>query len=114
MVGELSALHAFVVGGDKRESPARIPTGFLGAVLQKDARGAVIGHIYRNDPDYPETSSPLGRPELRIHEGDVITAGDNMAWVDVSDILLLLWYKAGVSAKKLSVEWEGLCYYEIV
>ncbi len=78
MVGELSALHTFVFGGDKRQSPDRIPVGFLGAVLRHDPRGAVISHIYRGDPDYPEVSSPLRRPELPIHEGDLITAVNNV------------------------------------
>ncbi|HUB61360.1 MAG TPA: S41 family peptidase [Puia sp.] len=77
MVGELSALHTFVYGGDKRISPDRIPTGFLGARLTRTPRGYTIEHIYQSDPDYPDQSSPLDKPELRIHEGDIITAVDN-------------------------------------
>ncbi|HXB07766.1 MAG TPA: PDZ domain-containing protein, partial [Puia sp.] len=90
MVGELSALHTFVYGGDKRTSPDRIPAGFLGAVLHKEDRGVLIGHIYRSDPDYPEESAPLLRPELHIREGDIITAVNNVPLNQVADISVLL------------------------
>ncbi len=39
MVGELSALHTFVYGGDKRTSPDIIQAGFLGATLSKADNG---------------------------------------------------------------------------
>lgn len=76
MVGELSALHIFVVGGDFREGTDQIKPGGLGAVLSYDHahKGGRIEHIYQSDPDYPERASPLAKPGLGIVEGDVIQA----------------------------------------
>lgn len=114
MVGELSALHTFVYGGEKRTSPDQIPSGFLGAVLHKEARGAVIGHIYRSDADYPEEGSPLARPELHIREGDIITAVNNVAVNQVADISVLLANKVGVPVKLDLVDKTGRAYAEVV
>ena len=74
MVGELSALHTFVVGGDQRESPDSIKLGALGARLEHDtpAGGFRVAHIYQSDPDYPQRSSPLARPGVNVHEGDIL------------------------------------------
>ncbi len=74
MVGELSALHIFVVGGDQRESPDKIKLGALGARLERDAAGGGyrVAHIYQSDSDYPQRSSPLARPGINIHEGDIL------------------------------------------
>ncbi len=69
VVGELSALHTFVGGGDKRTAPDQIEIGNLGALLKR-MKGFVIEHIYESDPDFPDFSSPLRKPELRIKEGD--------------------------------------------
>ena len=114
MVGELSALHTFVYGGDKRVPQDRIPTGFLGASLTKDAKGAVIGHIFRSDPDYPEDESPLARPELHVREGDIITAVNNVALGQVADISVLLANKVGVPVKLDLVDRTGRAYAEVV
>ncbi|HEY4336348.1 MAG TPA: S41 family peptidase, partial [Puia sp.] len=114
MVGELSALHTFVYGGDKRTSPDQIPTGFLGAVLHKDARGAVIGHIYRSDEDYPDERSPLLRPELHIREGDIITAVNNVPLNQVADISVLLANKVGVPVKLDLTDRTGRSFAEVV
>ena len=74
MVGELSALHIFVHGGDHREAPDKIKTAGLGASLVRDASrgGWRVEHIYRADPDYPNKLSPLVRPGVDVKEGDVI------------------------------------------
>jgi tricorn protease len=114
MVGELSALHTFVYGGDKRASPDRIPVGFLGARLRKTARGVVIDHIYQSDPDYPDMSSPLDKPELRIHEGDLITAVDNAPMDGTPDISMLLANKVNVPVKLSLVDRSGRAYEEVV
>ncbi len=76
IVGELSALHTFVVGGDIRRGEDQISPASLGARLVRDepAGGYRIAHIYASDPDYPEQLSPLAKPGLNIREGDVITA----------------------------------------
>ncbi len=75
MVGELSALHIFVSGGDLRRGSVNAPPSSLGARLEKDvnAGGFRIRHIYRSDPDYPDELSPLALAHSRIREGDVIT-----------------------------------------
>ena len=75
MVGELSALHITVRGGDIRQGNTSAPPSSLGASLEKDeaAGGFRIKHIYLSDPDYPENMSPLARAHSKIKEGDVIT-----------------------------------------
>jgi tricorn protease len=90
MVAELSALHTFVYGGDKRRSPDFIQTGFLGALLTKNDKGLTIKHIYRSDPDYLDFSSPLNKPELKIKEGDIITEVNNVSLKTVQNIAELL------------------------
>jgi tricorn protease len=72
-VGELSALHTSVRGGDLRadENDVSVPT--LGARIVRTAEGDRIDYVYQSDPDYPEEMSPLADPDLGISEGDVIT-----------------------------------------
>jgi len=114
MVGELSALHTFVYGGDKRVSPDRIPFGFLGAQLRRTSRGVVIEHIYQSDPDYPDQTSPLDKPELRIREGDIITAVDNAPVDGTPDISMLLANKVNVPVKLSLMDRSGRAYEEVV
>ncbi len=75
VVGELSALHIYVRGGDIRKGSDKAPPSSLGARLEKDkaAGGFRIKQIYLSDPDYPGEMSPLARAHSRIKEGDVIT-----------------------------------------
>ena len=92
MVGELSALHIFVFGGDLRESPDNIPVGALGARLVRDepAGGYRVAHIFQTDPDYPEAASPLLQPGVDVHEGDVIekvNGVDTLSAPDLSELL---------------------------
>ena len=74
MVGELSALHTFVRGGDIRRGPEQVQLSSLGAVLDRDpaAGGYVVQHIYKSDPDRPDKAPPLSRPGVDVSEGDVI------------------------------------------
>ncbi|UCF38133.1 MAG: PD40 domain-containing protein, partial [Acidobacteriota bacterium] len=76
LVGELSALHVSVRGGDLREGPEDIEVPSLGARLKRDegAGGFRIDYIYRSDPDYPDEISPLADPDLDLGIGDVITS----------------------------------------
>jgi tricorn protease len=76
LVGELSALHTFVYGGDTRRSQDQIGLASLGARLSRDekAGGYRIQHIFRADPNYLDVSSPLSQPGLTIKEGDVVLA----------------------------------------
>jgi tricorn protease len=75
LVGELSALHVSVRGGDLRKGPDQVPVATLGARLVRDesAGGYRIDYIYKSDPDYPAELSPLADPDLDIREGDIIT-----------------------------------------
>jgi tricorn protease len=114
MVGELSALHTFVGGGDKRSSSDQIPTGSLGATFKKDAQGLTITHIYHSDPDFPEQASPLNRPELHIREGDRITAVNNVPLSQVADIAVLLENKVHVPVKLDLTDATGRPYEEVV
>ncbi|OOQ59697.1 S41 family peptidase [Mucilaginibacter pedocola] len=113
MVGELSALHTFVYGGDKRTSPDRTQTGLLGASLNKTANGFAIGHIYKSDPDY-DFSSPLAKPELRIKEGDVITEVNNVPLKDVANVGELLANKVNIPVKLTLLDKGKKSYEQVV
>jgi tricorn protease len=92
VVGELSALHTSVRGGDLRQGDDRIPVATLGARLLRDpgAGGYRIDYIYQSDPDYPDEMSPLADPDVDIHAGDVIEAVNGVATLEVPDIGALL------------------------
>ncbi len=97
VVGELSALHTAVRGGDLREGPDDVNVASLGARTRLDpaAGGHVIEHIYKNDPDYPDERSPLADPALGIDEGDVIVAVNGQPTAEVPDVGALLRGQAG-------------------
>ncbi|MFO7733140.1 MAG: S41 family peptidase [Candidatus Aminicenantes bacterium] len=97
LVGELSALHTFVRGGDLRQGADSVSPGSLGARLVRDekAGGYRIERIFRSDPEYPERSSPLSKPLLGIREGDVITAIDGVPALSAADPAVLLRNTAG-------------------
>jgi tricorn protease len=92
VVGELSALHVSVRGGDMREGPEEIEVASLGARLVRDpaAGGDRIERIWRPDPSYPEWRSPLADPYLGIAEGDVIVAINGTQVLSVPDAGVLL------------------------
>ena len=98
MVSELSALHTFVHGGDTRKPDDQIELAALGARLRRDekAGGYVVEHIYRYDPDLPDTAPPFGRPESLVAEGEVIVSVDGQSMLTVADERALLRGKAGV------------------
>ena len=76
LMGELSALHVSVRGGDLRQGADQVRVASLGARLVRDeaAGGFRIDYIYQSDPDYPDELSPLADPDLDIREGDVIVS----------------------------------------
>jgi tricorn protease len=94
-VGELSALHTGVYGGDHRKGPDEIKIPTLGARLARDEDGYRVDYIYRSDPDYPETRSPLADPDLGIGEGDVIESVNGVDALSVHDIGALLRNQGG-------------------
>ena len=75
-IGELSALHTSVRGGDLRSGPDQVALASFGARLARDeaAGGYRIDYIYQGDPDYPDELSPLADPDLEIEVDDVIVA----------------------------------------
>ena len=92
MVGELSALHTSVRGGDLRSGDDNVRVASLGARLARDpgAGGYRIDYIYRNDPDYPHELSPLADPGLGISDGDVILEVNGQDVLSVWDMGALL------------------------
>jgi tricorn protease len=97
MVGELSALHTFVQGGDVRRTADHVDIATLGAQLRRDekAGGYVVEHIYAHDPDLPNLAPPLAKPDSFVKEGEVITTIDGTDVLSVSDEGALLRNKAG-------------------
>jgi tricorn protease len=96
-VGELSALHTSVRGGDLREGNDDIGVPTLGARMFRDpaAGGYRIDYIYQTDPDYPDEMAPLADPDHDVHAGDVIEAVNGVATLSVRDIGALLRNQAG-------------------
>ena len=92
MVGELSALHIFVYGGDMRRGTDAVAPASLGALLSRDesAGGYRVDHIYQSDPDSPRDLSPLARFGVNVNEGDVIEAVNGIPTLSVADIGSLL------------------------
>ena len=87
MVGELSALHMYVRGGDLRQGPDQSEPAGLGARLARDERagGWRVEHIFRTDPNEPSRLGPLARPELGVRDGDVLLAVNGVPALSVSD-----------------------------
>ncbi|MDT0553854.1 S41 family peptidase [Urechidicola vernalis] len=96
-VGELSALHTSVRGGDTRGDQKNISVASLGARFSRDenAGGYRIEYIYKADPDYPDEKSPLDDPYLDINEGDIITSINGVPTLSSVDIGALIRNKSG-------------------
>jgi tricorn protease len=92
MVSELSALHIYVWGGDRRTGEDDIGVGSLGAHLERDQRadGYRVARLYRTDPAYPENLGPLVRPGVDVEEGDVIVSINGVPTLSVDDPSVLL------------------------
>lgn len=116
MISELSALHMFVYGGDKRSPDDKISNGYLGAKLSRNEPGGgwIIDHIYRSDPDYPEELSPLAKPDLKIKEGDLILAINGVNTAGLPDINELLVNKADVQVRLKLKNTKGETYEEVI
>jgi len=119
MIGELSALHSFVYGGDY-PSPyhgnaalfAMNNVATLGAILQRSVenRGYLVVDIPERDPDFHMIDgepmySPLSNQVLKLSgqaglkPGDVIVAVNHENVMDVPDIHMLLRNMAGESVR---------------
>jgi tricorn protease len=97
MVGELSTLHIYVRGGDLRQGQDNVGVGSLGATWTPDkaSGGYRVTHIYKGDPDYPTTLSPLAKPEVDVQEGDTVLSINGVGVLDVADPAMLLRNQAG-------------------
>ena len=75
MIAELSAGHAYVGGGDIAR-PKRIPTGLLGAELERDPSSKYyrVRKILRGQNWNPSLVSPLTQIGVNVREGDYILA----------------------------------------
>lgn len=97
VVGELSALHTSVRGGDLRKGDDDVAIPTLGARMFRDpaAGGYRIDHVYETDPDYPDEMAPLADPDLDVHNDDVIVAVNGVSTLEVPHIGALLRNQAG-------------------
>lgn len=97
MVGELSVLHTFVYGGDVRTSQEHVEPSFLGAAFSRDERlgGYRIDRIYQGEPDYPDSFSPLAKPDVDAHVGDVIEGINGVDVLSLPDMDAILQNQAG-------------------
>jgi len=111
-VGELSALHTSVRGGDLRDDKQNVSVASLGARYSRDELqgGFRIDYIYRTDPDYPEERSPLDDPYLDVEVGDVITHVNGKSALSAVDIGELMRNQVGkqvhLNIKRNSTERE--------
>ena len=96
-VGELSALHTSVRGGDLRQDDKDVSVASLGAVFSRDKKnkGFKIDYIYKADPDYPNEKSPLDDPYLDVEVGDVITKINGVEALSAIDIGELIRNESG-------------------
>lgn len=97
MVGELSALHMYVYGGDLRRGPDQAEVAGLGARFVRDdkAGGWRVDHVFRTDPDEPAKLAPLARADARVADGDVVLAINGVSALSVADPGALLRGQAG-------------------
>jgi tricorn protease len=97
MVGELSALHIFVRGGDLRRGTDQITPASLGGTFARDDKGGGyrVEHIYKSDPDIPDELAPLARINVNVSEGDVIESINGIPTLSARDISALLREQAG-------------------
>ncbi|MCA9489051.1 MAG: PD40 domain-containing protein [Myxococcales bacterium] len=96
MVGELSALHTFVVPGDVRRGPEWVMPASLGADLERQDDGSWrVAALPLWDPERPEERPPLARTAADVRVGDVIEGIDGVPLSTVPDPSVLLRGKSG-------------------
>ncbi|MDR1562365.1 MAG: PDZ domain-containing protein [Dysgonamonadaceae bacterium] len=95
MIGELSAGHAYIGGGD-RKLPARISTGLLGAVISRHKSGYYRIDKILSGRNWSESlRSPLTEAGVNASKGDFITAVNGKSTKDMENIYASLTDKAG-------------------
>jgi len=115
MIGELSALHMFVYGGDMQAATEQIETGSLGAELSRDVKagGYRVVHVYRSDPDDPDGLSPLARAGVDVRAGDVIVDVNGTPALSGPSLGALLRNTAGTQVR-LRVQGPGTATRDVV
>jgi tricorn protease len=71
LIGEMSTSHTYIFGGDPGVQVARVPTGMLGAQVERVEDAYRVTRIYRADAA-DNVRSPLSAPGVNIKEGDFI------------------------------------------
>ncbi len=96
MIGELTSGHTYVGGGDMPQAP-RIPTGLLGARLERDAQSKFfkIAKILSGRNWDPALRSPLTEIGVNVKEGEFIVAVDGRSTAGLTDIWEALVGRAG-------------------
>ncbi|MCC6234459.1 MAG: PDZ domain-containing protein, partial [Verrucomicrobiales bacterium] len=95
LIGELSAGHAYVGGGDLPK-PERIPMGLLGAKLSRDASGFYrLDRILRGHNWESKYRSPLTEIGVDARAGDLILAVNGVSTREMVDIQSALVGTAG-------------------
>jgi len=95
MTAELGILHSQLRPGDERKDDEVAKPASLGADFERAAGGMRVAHIYRTDPELPDQRSPLARPGVKVHEGDVLTAINGRAVRNPADLADALANQAG-------------------
>ena len=97
MIGELSALHMYVSGGDFRKGTDQAEPASLGAAFTRDdaAGGFRVARIFTTDPDEPGKRGPLFAPGVDVRVGDIVLAVNGVATRAVADLGSLLRGTAG-------------------
>lgn len=97
MISELNVGHAYVGGGDRVNSPARLQTGLLGAELSRDpaTRAYRIDRILRGQNWQKKTRSPLTEIGVNVNEGDYILAVNGKPVRDLPNLYAALIDTAG-------------------
>jgi tricorn protease len=87
----------FVYGGDNRTPIDNVSLGFLGASMTRDTSvgGYRVDKVYRGEPDYPKSWSPLAKSTANVVAGDIILAVNGHDSLEGSDIQELLRNQAG-------------------
>ena len=116
VMGELSALHMSVRGGDHRQGPDDVTVASLGARLERDEAGGGyrVDYVYRADPDYPDELSPLANPDVGVVAGDVILAINGVAALSVSHIGELLRNQEGKQVRLRIQPQAGAAFRDVM
>lgn len=108
-VGELSALHTSVRGGDMRSDEKNIAVASLGGEFSRDVAndGYRIDYVYKVDPDYPDGKSPLDDPYLDVRIGDIITNINGVPALSAVDMGALIRNQVGKQVR-LTIKREAV------